>query len=443
MAKLIIGHTTHNSVKIWVRGEERWPVAFVDVYDSGDRKKGDTSILELREQEFFTATTVRTELSADKIYKIKVSFGKSSADEPEERIREAYTTAKIKTFPRPTSNDKFTFMFGSCNLHSLGFIKNPDKIWTRVSNVAESLGARFMLHCGDQIYADIPRKPRRSPDHYRKKYLDAWEDCVPARRFLTECPHYMILDDHEITNNFDNDMDDAKDIQSLKRFALQTYYEFQHSHNPDTPDNERDGRQYYYQFSYGKAQYFVMDTRTRRSQANGEIIDGDQLVAIKSWLESNRSEIKFIVTSVPFLSQRKKSKGDKWSADEFIDQRNELLKYIFDQDIQRIVFLTGDMHTSYHGSLKMTDNERSITIHELMSSPLNQFTPTTRLKDEYHSPYDSSIGPIKLKSVITASSFYGSHSNVMAVTVDDPRIRYKIYRTSEKEPVAINKSFTI
>ncbi|MGI0119959.1 hypothetical protein [Zooshikella sp. RANM57] len=61
-----------------------------------------------------------------------------------------------------------------------GKIKNPDKPWSRISELAAAKKARFMIHCGDQIYADIPFSPQ------------------PAQ--------YMILDDHEITNNFDQDM---------------------------------------------------------------------------------------------------------------------------------------------------------------------------------------------------------------------------------------------
>ena len=430
MSRLIIGHTTHDSVKIWARGSARWPFAFIDVLDSTGMAVGDTRRLALDEADFHTGVLTWPDLEADTPYQVKVAFGKSARTPPAERIRDAYTHGRFHTFP--SAPRPFSFLLGSCNLHSLGIIEKPDTAWLSISRIAAATDARFMLHCGDQIYADIPFGTRPDLDHYRDKYLDAWEDCRPAQRVLTELPHYMILDDHEITNNFDHQKCEA-DGDMLLNVAMKVYWEFQHKHNPDTPPI-RGQRRYYYDFACAGARFFVLDTRYSRDASRGRMLDPTQMTRLKAWLKRHRSELKFVVSSVPFVGQVLSPEGDKWCDPAFDAQRYEILNHALDNDINRIVFLTGDMHTSYHASMRVRRGARTLTLHELMSSPINQFTPDTALKRKYDPDYDATLGDIELHNTIDPASFYGDHSNIMAVTVDGDEVAYQIHRTSRNRP---------
>ncbi len=428
MPRLIIGHTTNNSVKIWVRGSRRWPFAFIDIYSSSGTKVGNTKSIELHEDDFYTGIVTCKQLNTNQKYKVKVAFGKSVDTSVDERIREAYTTGTFRTFP-VANLQKFKFMLGSCNLHSLGFFEKPDKAWARVSKLIKSNDARFMIHCGDQIYADIPWSPSPSFSHSRDKYIDAWEDCKPAQRVLTELPHYMILDDHEITNNFDNDLNDN---EQLLHAAMKVYYEFQHKHNPDTPDIQ-GSRRYHYDFEYSGVHFFVLDTRTNRESESNQIIDPPQLLVLKHWLKQNKNKLKFIITSIPFVGQVRKPKKDKWCDTVFDQQRSVILNHILDNDIKKTVFLTGDMHTAYYANMTIEKNNKTAEIHELMSSPINQITPNTSLKKKYEANFRSTVCGVNIHSRIDESSFYGSHSNVMAIEVDGNKVNYQIYRTTKSE----------
>ncbi len=441
MARLIIGHTTHNSVKIWVRGSARWPVAFLDVRDSAGRRKGQTQSLFLLEDSFYTGIIYWSNLSPNRPYTVHLSFAKTEDDSFEDRVRDAYTTGRFTTFPIPDAKSEFSFLLGSCNLHVFGALKNPDSVWMRVSEVSNKHTAKFMIHCGDQIYADIPFAPDADPDFYRNKYLDAWEDCYPARRFLSARTQYMILDDHEISDNFDNGSLNTRYSHALKRVAIQAYNEFQHSHNPDTANDPVNGRQYFYSFNYGKTPFFVLDTRTERNASKGQMISRMQLNCLKNWLGEHASNTKFVVTSVPFVTQRKTELNDKWCSTEFNQQRYEILDYLLGNNIGKTIFLTGDMHASYHATMTVKRAGKTLTIHELMSSPLNQFTPTKRIEDDFISPHDTTLHDLELRSRITLSSFYGNHSNVMCITVKNSRVGYKIYRTTQKLSASVSKSF--
>ena len=442
MARLILGHTTDTSIKIWVRASSRWPVAFVDVLDSAGRRTAPTQALPCPADDFYTEVLNWGNLSPQRPYTVKVAFGKTSQARAQDRIREAYTTGTFQTFPAPGDGSKFSFLLGSCNLHSLGIVKNPDEIWLRIAQIAQldHNNARFMIHCGDQIYADIPWPSRPDPEHYRAKYLDAWEDCRPMQKFLTELPHYMILDDHEVTNNFDRDMGGNSDYESLLRTALKVYYEFQHKHNPDTPPSPR---QYHYTFSYGDCQFFVLDTRTWRRSNSGQMIDDNQMNALKQWLSAHKDQLKFIVSSVPFVGEVNAPKQDKWCDPVYQGQRLELIQHLWGNNIAKTVFLSGDMHTSYHAQMTIAKNNRQILIHELMSSPVNQFTPDINLDDVYHPTKTIPFGNgFTVTSAITANTFYGNHSNVMAIEVDGSQINYRIYRTTRDERAAKRGSFT-
>jgi alkaline phosphatase D len=444
MARLILGHTTDDSIRIWVRASSRWPVAFVDVLDSADRRTAPTKVVQTQEAEFYTSVVDWRGLAADSPYRVKVAFGKERNNAPDERIRAAYTEGRFRTFTSPSAQDPFCFMLGSCNLHSLGIFERPDRAWMKISQLAEQNQARFMIHAGDQIYADIPLKPSISLAHYREKYLDAWDDCTPARKVLTELPHYMILDDHEITNNFDNDLPGNADYQGLSRVAMKVYWEFQHSHNPQC---SLPGYHYHYDFSYGRARFFVMDTRYYRASTRGQMLDIDQELALLDWLVAHRNALKFVVTSVPFVTEVRNPGTDKWCARAYDGQRGRILRHILDNEIEKLVFLTGDMHASLYSRMEVADAAgKKAIIHELMSSPINQITPEWPVDRQFDpAPATREITEgLTIASRIDRSSYLGKHSNVMAIEVQaDGDVGYRIYQTSSKQKKPLRyRSFT-
>jgi hypothetical protein len=143
-----------------------------------------------------------------------------------------------------------------------------------------------------------------------------------------------------------------------------------------------------------------------------------------SWLERYRDDLKFVVTSVPFVAEISEAGSkriprwpqkttvptgkngggatdgtaeptepegasasagaagqpplnrlnDKWSAAEFERQRGEIIEFIADRQIEQLVFLTGDMHCCYHATMRIGGRLKydSITIHELAGGPVNQ-----------------------------------------------------------------------
>jgi phosphodiesterase/alkaline phosphatase D-like protein len=54
-----------------------------------------------------------------------------------------------------------------------------------------------------------------------------------------------------------------------------------------------------------------------------------------------------------------------------------VLHQIVKHGIERVTFLTGDMHNSYHAEMTLEKGEKTIRVNELMSSPLNQIQKTS------------------------------------------------------------------
>ncbi|GAX62221.1 phosphodiesterase/alkaline phosphatase D, partial [Candidatus Scalindua japonica] len=440
MARLIIGHTTNDSVRIWVRGKDRYPVAFITVNGSGNYME--TRSIELEERHGYTGVVVFGDLKDNEEYQCEVKFGVTVKDieKPDHLVDFGHCSGRFRTFPKEESATT-TFLLASCNLHTFGWFISPDPAYQRLIDLVKTENVDFMIHCGDQIYYDVGFGLGRSaPDieEYREKYIDAWGDSRPTRKLLTMLPHYMMLDDHEMVNDFSNDMDSSRygaTTWEIKAKSLQVYREFQHIHNPQTYGTQA----LYYNFSHSHVRFFALDCRTERfsdmcSGQNRMILD-NQMEHLKEWLsaDENRQKVKFIISSVPFVGEVINN-NDKWCGVPFRKQREEVMEFLLDEQISGVTFLTGDMHCSYHGALTITDindPEKEIVVHELMSSPVNQFDKRNFGNFDTAKKQISETGTFEYASIIDQNEFYGEHSNAMLIKVDDRNITYEIFRTKK------------
>lgn len=261
----------------------------------------------------------------------------------------------------------------------------------------------FMIHCGDQIYYDVdfPAPLGRERD-YRRNYLQSWLKDEHAAQVLRSFPHYMTLDDHEIVDNFGTDPEEAETEQTLLRPALRAYHEYVGSRQPSAPERPAS---LYYKFAHGKTGFFVLDARTERSVKDKRIIGDEQLEALEAWLKDTEKDraydLKFIVSSVPFVAQLRPpgldrnrerlsdKKADKWCGDAWETQRDRIICAICAAGVDRLVFLVGDMHCTYHARMLIGDRRKRITVHELAGGPLNQIQFAKR--DDFYARYTGEI----------------------------------------------------
>lgn len=377
---------------------------------------------ELEDRHFYTAIYIFNNLTPDRRYRCTLWL--TPTDQAPAPDRAPVGRGEFRT--APDADRPFSFMFGSCNGPSLWGATQPDRMWQRLYDVSQTTNSEFMLHCGDQIYVDMP--PALSKTHYdlpyyRKKYIDAWS-LKEARKTLSSLAHYMILDDHELINDYSCDMD-IKDvpIEWLSSMGIKAYREFQHLKNPQTFGSQP----LHYSFYWGRARFFVLDTRTERIRRANQIIGPQQMERLKRWLlQSDRFAPKFIVTSVPFVGEVKNSPGDKWTG---FKQRDELMKFLFEHDLKNVFFLTGDMHNAYNATLTVTDGQREVKARELMSSPMNQLFKAGRWVYELDTDWQKLDGGLQYRSVVHEPSYYADHSIVSVVNVTSQAVTVAYHRT--------------
>jgi phosphodiesterase/alkaline phosphatase D-like protein len=429
MASLIVGHVSETAARIWVRGDKRSGVALLRYRPTGSSRWQATSGAPLLEHLGYVAVIELAGLSPSTSYECELSYQTGTKSVPG-----SFTTA-------PAGPRDICFLLGSCNWTRVPLgLKDPEPAWERIEGLAAAERADFMIHCGDQIYADIPTmSPFPDVGYYRRQYQEAWKP-KPTARVLASLPNYMILDDHEIFDGFANDAQFVGlPSQPYRDVALAAYREYQHSHNPQT----WPAPALYYAFGFGGAEFFVMDVRTERYRREGsQIVSALQMERFKQWLGRHADRPKFVVSSIPFVAEVR-DRGDKWCGDAFRSQREEIIDAVAEGDVGGVVFLTGDMHCSCHATMSLTSRAgRRSTIHELMSSPINQFgsglhafTDRGALATAAGTAYRSQLAP---------EEFYGAHSNVMVVRLTTAgTVSYSVFRTKTEGPPVVKGRFQL
>jgi phosphodiesterase/alkaline phosphatase D-like protein len=321
---------------------------------------------------------------------------------------------KFTTFPPEDEQTSFSFAFGSCFLPKR---KNSDLIFKTIYERRQQDDLRFILMLGDQIYADIYKhngigKIATTLSEYRQAYAHAWS-FPNLRHLLQHLPAFMILDDHEVDDDWswkDYDRTQAQ-IPIWNRFmralrlrpqderslplervqnALQAYWEHQGMHAPpmiSTLSLDTNGQyalppgdpgSLAYTFTFGAAAFFVLDTRTMRvkSWRGRSILGKAQWKALEHWLLAvkDRFPVKFIVSSSSLLYDLWIDLArDRWSG--FPKERHRLLHFLAANDIGGVYVLAGDLHSTHAVRTDLYGSQgSSLPVWEFCSSPFRQNT---------------------------------------------------------------------
>lgn len=282
--------------------------------------------------------------------------------------------AAFRTFPKDPLQS-LSFLLGSCRYPGLLWkAKEADVIFQPMLDRMQSKTAgptpRFVLMVGDQIYADmlnrhIPVGLADTYEEFQERYQSAFGS-RNMRALLRSAPQYMILDDHEIEDNWTQDRIHERSSRLLFNLAIGAYMSYQWSHGPRTY-----GRRLYYAFECGGFPFFVLDARTERYKdaVDGQLLDNhllgrpsagpdypSQLDVVCDWLGRQQqlygNRPKFIVSPSVFVpndvstvgSDKHQNASDSWEA--FPSTRRQVLDTIVARQVQNVVFLSGDIHCS-------------------------------------------------------------------------------------------------
>ena len=265
-----------------------------------------------------------------------------------------------------------------------------DRMLRVLPRILRENDVKFVLPCGDQMYADDPgifslfknpylirqvapgktnilnctdKEVRRL---YDLRYRIFWS--MPAiQNMYANYPCYPTLDDHEIKNSWGNDPKHAgDDYKNVKQGALEAYLDYQASsvlpQKPTLAMRKQPGS-FHYDFSYGNIGVFVLDIRSQRYNLpprGRQIFSPAQFNDLRLFLHNNRhKKVLLIVSSVPvvFVPGGLADVGAKLKPDTFLDHwshssnrpaRDALLSLLHAHQQthpnQRVALACGDVH---------------------------------------------------------------------------------------------------
>jgi alkaline phosphatase D len=384
----IIGHTTTNHVRIFLRADKQKdaPVfAGIRYRRLGEEHWSKGIFAKLDSTRDMSEVMTLNDLAADTDHEYQAGwFSPMNPVHTVETVQELplqwprqihrfRTRSSQQTLPR-------AYIVGSCRYLRItaGIASAPhvgDRIFASISNLLEQAEppVSAMLMTGDQIYVDDLNfvAPDRELKDILHKYRVAFSQPNIAT-LMSGLPTYMILDDHEIEDNWPANKN--KHDELLYANAMKAYELYQASHSPahelsSTGQINRELHKYWYQFTEGDIEWFVTDSRTRRnlSAADRRILDVEQEHALCTWLINSPARVKFVVTSVMFYPDCKRSDDDAWQA--FPEQRLRLLETIRTHRIKNVIFVSGDVHGSLTSRLTHSEDPE-FEVHTIVSSPL-------------------------------------------------------------------------
>lgn len=326
------------------------------------------------------------------------------------------------------------YIVGSCRyvLRLFGgnfFDDRGDKTFRSVlEQIAGGQSVDALLMIGDQIYADDLKgvAPDRTMDQFLERYRAVFAQEY-IRKLMARVPTYMILDDHEIEDNWPAG---ATGSERASKYvcAMHAYQIYQCSHGPlfksDGDRIEGTLSHFWYSFRDGCADWFVMDSRTERVLEPGDrrMVSDKQLKALLEWLDDGSGNVKFIVTSVPMFPDMKSDKNDKWDA--FPEQRQQILDFIHSKRIRKVVFVSGDVHCSFTSELRL-EGDDDFLVHQIVSSSF--FWPLPHMRQSSFGFGEALKGKGNQRYVGALTSEMHSKDNFARIEVDQTSVVVSFY----------------
>jgi alkaline phosphatase D len=229
------------------------------------------------------------------------------------------------------------FLVGSCTYINDSAYDRPGKPYGQSTDIFLKMAETpndFMLWLGDNTYTREADFSSASGLRYRYMHTRAEPN---LQKFLSTQNNYAIWDDHDFG---DNDANKSYDLKDITKECFTSYW--------GNKTVGEYGRGIYHSLKYSDAEFFMLDDRTFRDESdldedkfkNKSQLGEAQLNWLKNKLKHSSSTFKFVCVGGQFLN----TETDKESFNLYKRERAEIIKFIAEQKISGVVFLTGDRH---------------------------------------------------------------------------------------------------
>jgi hypothetical protein len=397
LAKAIVGHTTPTTARIWLCRH-------------GD-PSGVEHVLEVRSGQLGAWRAIPVTFDAAREHTATIDVAELTAGENQYYRLRAVVGGRAFTLVdggfRTIADEERGLRIAAGSCHRVS--KDPDG--ARWRDLATNLAATdLLLLTGDQVYESDAVVLEGFGDTWRERYRAAYHRSFTpqaVRDVIGNVPTYMILDDHEIMDDWGTQhtlLLSPPDVLARARDALDAYDIFQHAHNPPTPSTGGGGagiddKPRWYAFHTGPAVGFVMDLRTcRKLDVEHPVLGIKQWEAFSAWAASEEvrnADVVVVVSSIPLAVAERRVLGaadffDGTGADTeeqwALGRNQEELRRVLDILISlaseaghpRIVITVGgDIHVGQLHEITGFGVATSLNpyIYQLTSSPLTNSPP--------------------------------------------------------------------
>ncbi|MCB1691553.1 MAG: alpha/beta fold hydrolase [Pseudomonadales bacterium] len=294
---------------------------------------------------------------------VRATLGKRA-----ERLLPAVITPR--TAPRP---DRVSIVFASC-LYPPGIADKgiAFSAWSRLSArlAGDGRAPDALLLLGDQVYIDATAglfDPAQLSDRYAIPYFTLLSN-DHVRSVTSKVATHMMLDDHEIKNDWEPTGESARDLSEVEA-GEKAFRSFQfHS------ASGRDVQKFFGPVMQGAVPVFMLNTRTDRSvrtvaaPREAGMISPRQLASVTHWLLQQEPSAPKVITcaSVPLP---RRLDPDVLSEDGFAGYPrtlDDLLSFIATNRIDHVVFLSGDEHLPMVANARIDCGEgEHLTLHSI------------------------------------------------------------------------------
>lgn len=351
LAGPMLGYNTVREVAIWVQTTRESEVSIKYWNAALRNQKSTTKPIQTQDEKANTATIVIGYLEPGTTYSYQILVDGKPARGGKEYL---FTTQELWHYRKPPP--EFSFVAGSCMYTNEAKYDRKGKPYGQGNQIFSAIvkeHADFMLWLGDNVYLREADWNSRSGIYHRYTHT---RQVPELKELMASMHHYAIWDDHDYGPNDSNWTFWNKNIT---KEAFQDFWA-----NPNYGVGGTKGITG--TFWWNDCQFFLLDNRWDRTLEGekGEILGEQQIKWLIDALRSSKANFKFVAVGGQIVSDYAKYENHA----VFPEERKRILNLIDKYDIQNVVFLNGDRHSSEMSRYVTSDGD---IIYDITSSPLS------------------------------------------------------------------------
>ncbi len=334
----MVGHSAMREVGLWVQTTKAAKVKIVYWNVNSPDKKHETDEVLTNKHDAYTAHLLADEVEPGNKYKYEVVINGKVVKRPYPTEFQTQTLWQWRTDP-----PNFSFAFGSGAFINEKKYDRAGRPYGGDYEIYETIAKKhpdFMVWGGDNVYLREADYDSRTGILKRMTH----DRSTPEMQALFGSTHnYAIWDDHDFGPDNSDRSYWGKEL-TLEAFKL--FWD-----NPSYGINGKPGTTTF--FEWGDVDFYLLDNRYYRSpdkrKFNKRVMLGDEQI---QWLidamKFSKAPFKFVVTGGQVLSPI----ADFENYATYPEERAKLLKLIEEENINGVIFLTGDRHFTEISKMK-------------------------------------------------------------------------------------------